>query len=113
MSETNKRVTNIGAPNAQMILLKTPFLQYEQFLLAKIFRQYLETIMLSSKILTMGIQKTLYQKTYEMQETSEDFTIDFLGCNRQSDWLQISLVYDKSDKYLTIYDSYDADVLLN
>ena len=29
--ETNKRVTNIRAPNAQMILTKTTFLANEQF----------------------------------------------------------------------------------
>ena len=83
--ETNKRVTNIGAPNAQTILTKAPFLQYEQFLLAKNIRQYLETIMLLSKILRIGIQKIPYQKTYEMQATSQGFTGDILGCNRQFD----------------------------
>ena len=25
--------------------------------------------------------------------------IDLLGSNRQSDWLEISLIYDKSDKH--------------
>ena len=39
----------------------------------------------------------------------EEFTVDFKGCKRQSDWLEISLVYDKSDKHLTIYNSYNAE----
>ena len=59
--EMNKRVTNIGAPNKQIILIKAPLLQCKPFLPAKNFWQYLETIMLSSKILRMGIQKTPYQ----------------------------------------------------
>ena len=36
--------------------------------------------------------------------------IDFLGANRQFDWLEISLVYDKSDKHTTIYDSYNVEM---
>ena len=99
----------MGTPDAQIVFLKAPFSQYEQFFLTKNFRQYLETILISSKILRMGIQKTPYQRTYEMQIASQDFTIDFLGSNRQFDWIEISLVYDKSDKHLTIYDSYNAE----
>ena len=33
----------------------------------------------------------------------------FKGCDRQFDWLEISLLYDKSDDHLTIYDSYNAE----
>ena len=29
-------------------------------------------------------------------------------CERQLDWLKIYLVYDKSDKHTTLYDSYNA-----
>lgn len=64
--ETTKTVTTIGMPNAQIILTKSSFIQYEQFLLVKNFRQYLETILFSSKVLRMGIQKTAYQIMYEM-----------------------------------------------
>ena len=35
--------------------------------------------------------------------------MDFKSCNRQFYWLEISLHYDKSDKHLTIYDSYNAE----
>ena len=106
--ESKKKFTTIGAPDPQIVFLKAPFLQYEQILLTKNFRQHLETIMLSSKVLRMGIQKTAYQKTYELQTGSQEFTVDFKGCERQLDWLEISLIYDKSDKHLTIYDSYNA-----
>ena len=44
--ESKKKVMTIGAPDAQIVFLKTPFIQYEQILLTKSFRQYLETIML-------------------------------------------------------------------
>ena len=60
----------IGAPDAQIVFLKAPFIQYEQILLTKSFRQYLKTIILSSKVLRIGIQKTPYQKIYELQTGS-------------------------------------------
>ena len=57
----------------------------------------------------MGIQKTPYQKTYVLQTGSQEFTRNFKGSERQCDWLEISLVYEKSDKYLIIYDNYNAE----
>ena len=101
--------TSPGTPDAQTIFSKAPFVQYKQILLSKNFRQYLETTMLSSKVLRMGIEKTPYQKTYELQAGSQEFTVDFKGSDRQFDWLEISLLYDKSDKHLTLYDSYNAE----
>ena len=91
---------------------KAAFLQYEQFLLDKYFRQYLETIMVSKKILRMGVQKTPIQKTYEMSVGSDTINVDFLGSNRQlaGIYLEISLVFDKSDKHTTIYDSYNTEL---
>ena len=107
--ESKKQVTRIGAPDAKIIFTKTPFIQYEQFLLDKSFRQYIETIMISKKILRMSIQKTSLQKTYEISLGSDILTVEFYGANRQFDWLESSLVYDKNDKHLTAYDSYNVE----
>ena len=52
----------IGAPDAKIIFTKAPFLKYEQFLLDKDFRQYLETIMFFKKIFKMDVQKHLSKK---------------------------------------------------
>ena len=97
------------SPDVQVVLLKAPMIQYEQLTLDTNFRQYLETILFSAKVLRIGVQKTPYQKPYELQAGSQDFTIDFQGANTQFDWIEISLVYDKSDKHLTAYDSYNAE----
>ena len=35
--------------------------------------------------------------------------IDFLGTNRQFYWLEISLVFDKSNEHTKIYDSYNVE----
>ena len=58
--------TIIPEVEAQIIFTTAPFVQYEQILLDKNFRQHLETIMVSKKILRMGAQKTPIQKTYEI-----------------------------------------------
>ena len=58
----------------------------------------------------MGVQKTAIQKSYEMPVGSNTIDVDFLGSNRQSDWLEICLVFDKSNKHTTIYDSYNVEL---
>ena len=75
----------IPEPDTQIIFTKAPFVQYEQILLDKNFRQHLETIMVSKKILRMGAQKTPIQKTYEIKKGSDSLNIEFLGANRQLD----------------------------
>ena len=58
----------------------------------------------------MGAQKTPIQKTYEIQKGSESLNVEFLGANRQFDWIEISTVPDKSDKHKTTYDSYNREM---
>ena len=58
--ESKKKVNTIGAPDAQIVFVRAPYLQYGRILLTKNFSQYLETIILSSKVLRMGMQKTPY-----------------------------------------------------
>ena len=71
-------------------------MQYEQILLDKNFRQHLETIMVSKTIIRMGAQKTPIQKTYEIKQGSDSLNVEFLGANRQFDWIEISIVNDKT-----------------
>ena len=56
----------IPPPDVQVIFTKAPYIQYEQILLDKNFRQYLETIVFSKKVLRMGTQKTTLQITYKI-----------------------------------------------
>ena len=103
--------TTTAAPSAdaEIIFTRAPFVQYEQILLDKNFRQHLETIMVSKKIIRMGAQKTPIQKTYEIKQGSDSLNVEFLGPNRQFDWIEISIVPDKSGKHTTIYDSYNRE----
>ena len=54
----------------------------------------------------MGTQKTTIQKTYEIKTGSDSLNVEFLGANRQFDWIEISIVNDKSDtntpQYMTV-----------
>ena len=61
--------------------------------------------MVSKKILRIGAQKIPIQKTYEINVGTDSINIDFLGANRQVDWIELSTVYDKIDRHTTIYDS--------
>ena len=58
----------------------------------------------------MGAQKTPLQKTYEINKGSDSLNVELLGSNRQFDWIEISIVPDKSDKHTTIYDSYNREL---
>ena len=66
----NVLVANAAIPevDAEIIFTRAPFVQYEQILLDKNLRQHLKTIMVLKKILRMGAQKTLIQKSYEIQK---------------------------------------------
>ena len=57
----------------------------------------------------MVVKKTLLQKFYELAVGAQSYTIDSVVTNRQFDWLEISLVYDKSNKHGTMYDSYNLE----
>ena len=63
--------------DAEILFTSAPFVQYEQILLDKNFRQHLETIMVSKKILRTDAQKIPIQKTYEINTGSDSLNVDF------------------------------------
>ena len=87
--------TALPDPDAEIIYTRAPFVQYEQILLDKNFRQHLETIMVSKKTLRMGAKKTPIQKIYEIQKRSDSLNIEFLGANRQSDRVSTIAIIEK------------------
>ena len=58
----------------------------------------------------MRVQKSPLQKTYEISVGTGSINIEVFGANRQFDWIEISFVFDKTDKHLTIYDSYNVEL---
>ena len=69
--------TAIPDVDAEILFTSAPFVQYEQILLDKNFRQHLETIMVSKKILRTDAQKIPIQKTYEINTGSDSLNVDF------------------------------------
>ena len=67
----------IPSANSQIIFTKALFIQYEQILLDKNFRQHLETIMVSKIIVRMGAQKTLLQNIYEINTGTDSLNVEF------------------------------------
>ena len=100
----------IPSEDAVITFTKAPFIQYEQILLDKNFRQHLETIVVSTKLLRMEAQKSPLQKTYEISAGTDSLNVEFLGSNRQFDRLEKSIMPDKSDKHTTIYDSFNREL---
>ena len=59
----------------------------------------------------MGAQKTSIQKICKINVGQDSLDINFLGAKRQFDWIELSLVYNKSDKHTLIYDSYNVEMV--
>ena len=57
-----------------------------------------------------GVLPSPYQQLFEVNAGRQSFTCLFKGAQRQFDWLEISIVYDKSFQHTTIYDSYDLEL---
>ena len=62
----------------------------------------------------MGLRQCVlpapYQQEIEVNRGTQDFTCTFKGVQRQFNWLEISIVYDKSYQHTRIYDSYDLEL---
>ena len=83
---------------------------YHQFNLEDTYRTYLEGALVSSRKLRGGLKLFPYQKSYEIVAGAQSKTFTFTNAFKQFEFLEISLLYDKSDQHLTIYDSYNAEV---
>ena len=97
--------------DAKIMLDSTPYLLYHQFELEDTYRAYFEGAMISNQILRTGLKLSPYQKSYELVSGSQSKTITFTNAFKQFEFLEFSLVYDKSDQHLTTYDSYNAETV--
>ena len=57
-----------------------------------------------------GYSIAISTQSFEINTGTQSLNVNFRGLNKQIEWLEISLVYDKSDQHQTIYDSYDVDL---
>ena len=61
----------------------------------------------------MGVLPATCQQLFEINKGTQSLTVTFKGTQRQFEWLEISLIYNKSYQHLTIYDSYDLELAPN
>ena len=109
--ESNKKVTSIPTePDALIQFHDQPYISYEEINLTKTFDIYLSGILRSESALIMGVLPPPYQQLFEINKGTQSITLTFKGAQRQVQWLEISLIYDKSFQYLTTYDSYDLEL---
>ena len=116
MSRLFESKTNLGStadyPNsvdAKIILESAPYLLFYQFSLEDTYRAYFEGAMISNQILRMGLKYSPYQKSFELVAGSQSKTFMFTNAFKQFAFLEFSLVFDKNDQHLNIYDSYNAE----
>ena len=109
--ETNVNDANLPVTvDTEIILTSAPCLQYEKIELDPNFRAYLESKLTANSFLRRGIQKTHYQKTFEINVGRQSHIVDFMVANKQFSFISISLVYDKSDQHRSVYNSYNIEL---
>ena len=71
---------------------------------------YFTGILRSGAALRQGVLPSPYRQLFEIATGGQTFTCTFKGAQRQFDWLEILVVYDKSFQHTTIYNSYDLEL---
>ena len=118
--KTNGAVANLASgnsgpvpmaqPDADVYFYNTPYVQYEQIKLNDTFNKYVTKALESKTVLRTGIKPTPFQNTFEINVGAQSHIVVFKGAIKQFSFVEISLVYDKSEQRNTIYDSYNAEV---
>ena len=96
------------ASDASIEFWDRPYTDYQEITLTSAWETFLQTIQRSESALRMGVLPNPFQQTFEVATGAQTISVDFLGASRQFDWLEISLVYDKSYAHKTVSDSYDV-----
>ena len=109
--EYNTKVTAIPrAPDAQILYHDTPYISYQQITLDENFQVYFNATLRSKMALKTGVQFSPYQQSFEVNVGTQTVNVNSQRTNRQFAWIEISLVYDRSDQHQTIYNSYNAEL---
>ena len=109
--ESTKRLAAIPSePDALIQFHNRPYIAYQEITLTQNFDIYFSGIIRSATAARMGVLPAPYQQLFEVNKGIQSLTVTFKGAQRQFEWLEISLVYEKSYQHLTIYDSYDLEL---
>ena len=109
--ESNEKVANIPTdPDALIQIYARPYISYQEINLTQSVDLYFTSILSSKTGFRQGVLPAPYQQEFEVNKGTQDFSCAFKGAQRQFEWLEISVVYDKSYQHTTIYDSYDLEL---
>ena len=109
--EANAKLDNIpNESDAQVIFHDTQYISYSQITLDNNFLAYLIAILRSRSALRTGVILSPYQQSFEINVGTHSLKVNFRGLNKQIEWLEISLVFGKSDQYQTVYGSYKVEL---
>ena len=109
--ETKAKLDKIpNEPDVQIIFHETPYISYPQITLDDNFLAYLNAILRSRSILRTGVILSPYQQSFDINVGPRSLKVNICGLNKQIEWLDIYLVFDKSDKHQIVCDSYDVEL---
>ena len=109
--ESNRKLTSIPAqPDALINISDRPYISYRELKLTETTDIYLMGILRSETALRQVVLTSPYQQLFEINTGTQSFTCTVKGAQRQFDWLEISIVYDKSYQHTTIYNSCDLEL---
>ena len=109
--ETNAKLENIpNETDTQIIFHDTLYISYPQITLDDNFLAYLNSILRSRSASRTVIILSPYQQSFEINVGTQSLNINFRGLNKQIEWLEISLVFDKSGQPQAVYHSYDVEL---
>ena len=97
-------------PDAFIKIFARPYISYQETSLTQQAGLYQNGILRSRTALRQGVLPVPFQQEFEVATGTQNFTCLFQGAQRQIDWIEISIVYDKSYHHETIYDSYDVEL---
>ena len=95
--ETNAKA---DVPNKAEIQIKfhdTLYVSYPQITLDDNFLAYLNRILRSCSALKTGVISSPYQQSFGINNGTQSLKVNFRGLNKEIEWLEIYLVFDKSD----------------
>ena len=111
MNKLFETSTKADVPNeidTQIIFHDTRCIFYPKITLDDKFLAHLNAILRSRSALRKGVILSSYQQSFETNVGTQSLKVNFRGLNKQIEWLEISLVFHKSDQHQTVYNSYDV-----
>ena len=97
-------------PDASIEFYDRPYIDYQEIILTPTWESYLKDILKDQQGVRMGVLPNPHQQTFEVAAGAQTVSVDFQGASRDINWLEISLLYDKSYSIETVYDSYGLEL---